>query len=102
MASSILMSFAPATVRCFATGAKGTTNNTTTKKEEKSIIDFVLGSLTKQDQFYETDPLLKKVDDKKGTTGGNGGRITVSGGKNSVAVPQNKNGGGFGGLFAKK
>ncbi|KAL0735124.1 hypothetical protein Bca4012_011334 [Brassica carinata] len=101
MASSILMSFAPATVRCFATGSKGTTNTTTTK-EEKSIIDFVLGSLTKQDQFYETDPLLKKVDDKEVTTGGNGGRKTVSGGKNSVAVPQKKNGGGFGGLFAKK
>lgn len=92
MTSSILMSFAPATVRCFATGAKGTTNNTTTKKEEKSIIDFVLGSLTKQDQFYETDPLLKKVDDKE---------RTVSGGKNSMAVPQNKNGGGFGGLLPR-
>lgn len=101
MASSILMSFSPATVRCFATGAKGASSSTTTK-EEKNIIDFVLGSLTKQDQFYETDPILKKVDDKEGTTGGDSGRKTVSGGKNSVAVPQKKNGGGFGGLFAKK
>ncbi|KFK27416.1 hypothetical protein AALP_AA8G379900 [Arabis alpina] len=91
MASSILMSFSPATVRCFATGAKGT-SSTTTAKEEKNIIDFVLGSLTKQDQFYETDPILKKVDDKEGTTGG----------KNSVVVPPKKNSGGFGGLFAKK
>ncbi|ESQ42483.1 hypothetical protein EUTSA_v10015099mg [Eutrema salsugineum] len=102
MVSSLLMSFAPATVRCFATGAKGTSSNSTATKEEKSIIDFVLGSLTKQDQFYETNPLLKKVDEKEGGTGGNGGRKTVSGGKNSVAVPQKKNGGGFGGLFAKK
>lgn len=99
MASSILMSFAPATVRVYATGAKGTSSSST--KEEKSIIDFVLGSLTKQDQFYEIDPLLKKVDEKQETTGGNGGRKTVSGGKNSVAVPQ-KNNVGFGGLFAKK
>ncbi|KAJ0261439.1 hypothetical protein HA466_0045630 [Hirschfeldia incana] len=81
MASSILMSLAPATFRCSATGAKGT-NSTSTTKEEKSIIDFVLGSLTKQDQFYETDPLLKKVDEKEGPTGSNGGRKTISGGKN--------------------
>ncbi|KAL1193138.1 hypothetical protein V5N11_034560 [Cardamine amara subsp. amara] len=101
MASSILMSFAPATVRVYATGAKGTSSSTSSTKEEKSIIDFVLGSLTKQDQFYETNPLLKKVDKKEGTTEDNGGRKTVSGGKNSVAVPQKKNG-GFGGLFAKK
>ncbi|CAA7032278.1 unnamed protein product [Microthlaspi erraticum] len=101
MVFSILMPFSPATVRVYATGAKGSGSSTTTK-EEKSIIDFVLGSLTKQDQFYETNPLLKKVDEKEETTGGNGGRKTVSGGKNSVAVPQKKNGGGFGGLFVKK
>lgn len=101
MVFSILMPLSPATVRVYATGAKGT-RSTTTTKEEKSIIDFVLGSLTKQDQFYETNPLLKKVDEKEETTGGNGGRKTVSGDKNSVAVPQKKNGGGFGGLFVKK
>ncbi|XP_010520224.1 PREDICTED: uncharacterized protein LOC104799405 [Tarenaya hassleriana] len=96
MASSILISFAPATVRVYAATAKGTAVGA---KEEKGFLDWVLGNLTKEDQFYETDPILKKVEEK-GTTGGNG-RGTTRGGKNSVAVPPKKNG-GFGGLFAKK
>ncbi|VVB04564.1 unnamed protein product [Arabis nemorensis] len=101
MVSSLLMSFAPATVRVYATTAKGASGGA---KEEKNPLDFVLGYLTKQDQFYETDPILKKVEEKEGTRSGGttGGRGTVrgGGGKNSapVPVPPKKNDGGFGGL----
>lgn len=102
MVSSLLMSFAPATVRVYATTAKGASGEA---KEEKNPLDFVLGYLTKQDQFYETDPILKKVDEKEGTTGSRG--TVRGGGKNSapVPVPPKKNDGGFGGLgglFNKK
>ncbi|CAH2065102.1 unnamed protein product [Thlaspi arvense] len=122
MVSSLLMSFAPATVRVYATTAKGASGGA---KEEKNPLDFVLGYLTKQDQFYETDPILKKVEEKEGTRGSGtksggtksggtkssgttGSRGTVrGGGKNSapVPVPPKKNDGGFGGLgglFNKK
>ncbi|KAG6436890.1 hypothetical protein SASPL_101794 [Salvia splendens] len=82
-------------VRSAATAAKSSGGGS----EEKGILDFILGSLTKEDQFYETDPILKKVEDGK-SSGTNGGR------KNSVVVPpaKNKDGGfgGLGGLFAKK
>lgn len=93
MASLPIFSFAPSTTRVFATKGAGAGAS----KEEKGIFDWVLGYLTKQDQFYETDPLLNKAEEK------NGGRNS-SGSKNSVSVPQKKNGGGFGigGLFAKK
>ncbi|KAL1545145.1 hypothetical protein AAHA92_21901 [Salvia divinorum] len=87
-------------VRSAATAAKSSGGGS----EEKGILDFILGSLTKQDQFYETDPILKKVEDGKNSgttgTGTNGGR------KNSVVVPPaKKKDGGFGGLggfFPKK
>ncbi|OIT04808.1 PREDICTED: uncharacterized protein LOC109223642 [Nicotiana attenuata] len=78
-----------------ATAAKSSGGNS----EEKSLLDFILGSLQKEDQLLEVDPILKKVEGKSvGTT---------SRGKNSVAVPPKKNSngggfGGFGGLFAKK
>ncbi|XP_069155587.1 uncharacterized protein [Solanum lycopersicum] len=79
-----------------ATASKSSGGST----EEKSLLDFILGALQKQDQLLETDPLLKKVEDKSVST-------TSSGRKNSVAVPpkKNSNGGGFagfGGLFNKK
>lgn len=89
--ASLIMSFAPATGRVFAaTAAKGAGGS----KEEKGLLDWILGGLAKEDQLLETDPILKKVEEKNagGTTGGR---------KNSVAVPPKKNG-GFGGLFAKK
>ncbi|CAL9247344.1 unnamed protein product [Arabidopsis halleri] len=97
MVSSLLMSFAPATVRVYATSTKGASGGA---KEEKNPIDFVLGFMTKQDQFYETNPILKKVEEKEGTTGGRG---TVRGGKSSAPtpVPPKKSEGGFGGLFKK-
>ncbi|KAG7559947.1 Thylakoid soluble phosphoprotein TSP9 [Arabidopsis thaliana x Arabidopsis arenosa] len=97
MVSSLLMSFAPATVRVYATGTKGASGGA---KEEKNPIDFVLGFMTKQDQFYETNPILKKVEEKEGTKGTTGSRGTVRGGKNSAPtpVPPKKSEGGFGGL----
>ncbi|KAK4275186.1 hypothetical protein QN277_018313 [Acacia crassicarpa] len=95
-----LISFAPPTVRVFAaTAAKGAGGS----KEEKGLLDWILGGLQKEDQFYETDPILQKVEDNKSGNGGgtSSGRGTTSGRKNSVAVPQKKKNGGFGGLFAK-
>ncbi|XP_047978231.1 uncharacterized protein LOC125220137 [Salvia hispanica] len=84
-------------VRSAATAAKSSGGGS----EEKGILDFILGSLTKEDQFYETDPILKKVEDGKSS-----GTTTSSGRKNSVVVPpaKKKDGGfgGLGGLFAKK
>lgn len=89
--ASLIMSFSPATARVFAaTAAKGAGGS----KEEKSLLDWILGGLQKEDQLLETDPILRKVEENTG------GRGTTSGGKNSVAVPQKKKG-GFGGLFAK-
>ncbi|KAG8387844.1 hypothetical protein BUALT_Bualt02G0063400 [Buddleja alternifolia] len=66
-------------LRTAATAAKSSGGST----EEKSFLDFVLGGLTKQEQIYETDPILKKVEDKSGSrsTGTTGGR------KNSVPPP---------------
>ncbi|KAB5540899.1 hypothetical protein DKX38_013873 [Salix brachista] len=81
--------FASPSARVYAATAAGGS------KEEKGLLDWILGSLQKEDQFYETDPILKKVEGKNG-----GG--TASGRRNSVAVPQKKKNGGFGGLFAKK
>ncbi|KAL5748035.1 hypothetical protein ACOSQ2_025332 [Xanthoceras sorbifolium] len=92
MASLPIMSFSSPKVRVYAaTAAKGAGD----RKEEKSLLDWILGNLQKEDQFYETDPILQKVEDKSGGGGTTGGR------KNSVAVPQKKKG-GFGGLFTKK
>lgn len=78
-----------------ATAAKGAGSG----KQEKSFVDWLLGNLQKEDQFYETDPILKKVEDSSGN-----GTTTSRKGTTSVSVPaKKKNGnGGFGGLFAKK
>ncbi|XWS71593.1 hypothetical protein CRYUN_Cryun03dG0151400 [Craigia yunnanensis] len=90
--ASLPIFFAPSTTRVFAaTATKGAGGS----KEEKGLIDWIVGNLMKEDQFYETDPILKKVEEKNG--GGNS-----NGRKNSVSVPQKKKDGGFGGLFAKK
>ncbi|KAH7672892.1 Thylakoid soluble phosphoprotein TSP9 protein [Dioscorea alata] len=60
-------------------------------KEEKGLLDWIMGGLQKEDQLLETDPILKKVEEK------NGKKSTTS-----VSVPNNKKkSGGFGGLFAK-
>lgn len=86
-------------VRTAATAAKSSGGST----EEKGLLDFILGKIAKQDQFYETDPILQKVEGKSGGT--TSGTSTTSGRKNSVAVPppKKKEGGfGLGGLFNKK
>ncbi|KAF3970478.1 hypothetical protein ACB098_08G029000 [Castanea mollissima] len=89
--ASLTLAFAPAAGRVFAaTAAKGAGGS----KEEKGLLDWIIGGLQKEDQLLETDPILKKVEEKNGGT-------TSNGRKNSVAVPQKKKGGGFGGLFAK-
>ncbi|KAK2386784.1 thylakoid soluble phosphoprotein [Trifolium repens] len=93
--TSLIMSFTPTTNRVFAaTATKGTTGGSTSN-EEKGFLDWILGGMQKEDQFFETDPILKKVEEKSGGTAASNGR------KNTVAVPQKKKGGGFGGLFAK-
>ncbi|MQL91489.1 hypothetical protein Taro_024103, partial [Colocasia esculenta] len=64
--------------------------------QEKGPFDWVLGLLQKN-QLVETDPILKKVEEKSGSG------TTSRGGTTSVAVPKKPGGfGGFGGLFAKK
>ncbi|KAL5580794.1 hypothetical protein UlMin_013236 [Ulmus minor] len=84
--ASLTMVFGPVVAgRVFAATAAG-------GKEEKSLLDWIIGGLQKEDQLLETDPILKKVEEKNGST--------TRGGKNSVAVPPKKKG-GFGGLFAK-
>ncbi|KAJ9146777.1 hypothetical protein P3X46_029004 [Hevea brasiliensis] len=95
--ASLPIGFAPPTFRVYAATAAKEAGGS---KEEKGFLDWVLGNLQKEDQFYETDPILKKVEEKSG-----GG--TTNGRKNSVSIPQKKKGngggfGGFGGLFAKK
>nr|2FFT_A Chain A, thylakoid soluble phosphoprotein [Spinacia oleracea] len=81
--------------------AKGTAET----KQEKSFVDWLLGKITKEDQFYETDPILRGGDVKSsGSTSGKKGG-TTSGKKGTVSIPSKKkngNGGVFGGLFAKK
>ncbi|KAM7259751.1 hypothetical protein ACFE04_015492 [Oxalis oulophora] len=85
-------------VRVYAAKSSGGTGGA---KEEKGPFDWILKSLAKEEQFYETNPLFKKgeeEEDKKNNS--------------SVAVPQKnikKNGEtsdggfpGFGGFFAKK
>ncbi|KAK1272338.1 hypothetical protein QJS04_geneDACA007577 [Acorus gramineus] len=77
--------------------AKGTRGG-----EEKGLLDWIIGGLLKQDQLLETDPILKKVEEKSGTGGsGSGGSRKTS----SVSVPpkkKNGDGSGFGGFFSKK
>ncbi|XP_059626507.1 uncharacterized protein LOC132269360 [Cornus florida] len=94
--ASLNVLFSPAATprRVFAASAA---KSSVGSSEEKGLWDWIIGGLQKEDQLLETDPILKKVEDKSGGTTGR---------KNSVAVPQpKKNGGGFGGfggLFAKK
>ncbi|KAI4340349.1 hypothetical protein MLD38_025196 [Melastoma candidum] len=86
MASLVGIAFIPSSGRVFAaTAAKESPGG----KQEKSLLDWILGGLEK-DQLLETDPILKKVEEKSGTVS-----------KSSVSVPAKKKTGGFGGLFPK-
>ncbi|XP_073138201.1 uncharacterized protein [Henckelia pumila] len=82
-------------VRTGATASKA--SGASSSSEEKGVFDFVLGVLAKEEQIYETDPILKKVE-KKNLGGGTTGRSTPV-----VSPPEKKNGGfDFGGFFSKK
>ncbi|XP_042510933.1 uncharacterized protein LOC122086260 [Macadamia integrifolia] len=88
--ASFTIAFGPAlTGRVFAATASKSSGGS---REEKGPLDWILGNLTKEDQFYETDPILKKVEEKSDGTTSRG---------NSVVVPPKKKNGVFGGLFAK-
>lgn len=89
-------------VRAAATAAKSSGGSS----EEKNILDFILGSLQKEEQIYETDPILKKVE---GTSSGTTSTSSATNGRKSsvvVPAPKKKDGGfglgGLGDLFAKK
>ncbi|XP_044985823.1 uncharacterized protein LOC123453123 [Hordeum vulgare subsp. vulgare] len=75
-------------------------------KKEKSILDFIVSAIVKDEQeFIETNPLLNKVDGPAPSAGGTASRKaggTTSAGKKPAA--DSEGGGGFnlGGLFAKK
>ncbi|KZV28797.1 hypothetical protein F511_06231 [Dorcoceras hygrometricum] len=82
--------------RVVRTGATASKASGSSNTEEKGVFDFVLGALAKQEQIYETDPILKKVEKKN--AGGTTSRNTPVSGQ-----PEKKNGGfDFGGLFSKK
>nr|DAD26658.1 TPA_asm: hypothetical protein HUJ06_028126 [Nelumbo nucifera] len=89
--ASFTIAFAPPAGRVFAATAAKRSGGS---GEEKGLLDWILGGLQKEDQLLETDPILKKVEEKNSGT-------TRSGQRGSVAVPPKKSG-GFGGLFAKK
>lgn len=80
-----------------ATAAKSTGRS---GGEESGLWDWVLRGLQKEEQLFETDPILQKKEDD-GKVAGGSTTSTTGGRKTSVAVPPKKNG-GFGGLFAKK
>uniref|UniRef100_A0A7N0U3R8 Thylakoid soluble phosphoprotein TSP9 n=1 Tax=Kalanchoe fedtschenkoi TaxID=63787 RepID=A0A7N0U3R8_KALFE len=89
------LTFTPSS-RVFVPAATKSTVASST--EEKGFLDWLLGALVKEDQLLEVDPILKKVEGKSGGTTGTTGTK-----KGTVEVPQKKkNGGGFGGLFAKQ
>lgn len=70
-----------------------TTKNNARSVEEKGLLDWILGSLQKDDQLLETDPILNKVE----------GSGRVAGYRKSttpISVP-NKKSGVFSSLFAK-
>lgn len=75
-------------------------------KKEKSLGDFIFGSIFKKDQLVETDPLLNKVE-ATGTTAGSrakGRSGTTAGGKKPASSEDGGSGGGFSlaGLFDRK
>ncbi|GAB2285762.1 hypothetical protein Dimus_020199, partial [Dionaea muscipula] len=81
--ASLPIAFSPvaATGRMYAATATKSSGGS----GEKSLLDWILGGLQKEDQLLETDPILKKVEEK-----GNGTTSSTARGKgNSVAVPKN-------------
>ncbi|XP_020252407.1 uncharacterized protein LOC109829780 [Asparagus officinalis] len=91
--ASLNMAFGIATARSKVFVPKATKGGGSVQ-EEKGPLDWILGSLLKEDQLLETDPILNKVEGKSATEGSK--KSTTS-----VSVPNKKKFGGFGGLFAK-
>lgn len=58
--------------------------------KKKELLDRIIGDLQKDDQFYETEPILQKVED-------NNGRLASDRGATGALPPKK---GGFGGFFA--
>ncbi|KAL0911817.1 hypothetical protein M5K25_019983 [Dendrobium thyrsiflorum] len=109
---SVSMAFAAsAAVNGRVFQATATAKSTGGSAEEKGLFDWILGGLRKEDQLVETDPILKKIDEKNYGSGSGSGTGTGTGttrrkSPNSISVPGSKksngSGGVFGGLFAKK
>ncbi|KAK8939232.1 hypothetical protein KSP39_PZI011623 [Platanthera zijinensis] len=102
MASLSMAFVAPAavSVRVYQASVPSKTSGASAE-DQKGLLDWIIGGLQKPDQLVETDPVLKKVEEKTGGSGTTGRKSTTS-----ISVSSNKksNGGGgvFGGLFAKK
>ncbi|KAL5726411.1 hypothetical protein ACHQM5_009456 [Ranunculus cassubicifolius] len=91
--ASLTIGFTPATIFSAITAKGG-------NKQEKGFLDFILGGMTKEDGFFETDPILKKGEEKNGGTTSR--KSGTTGGKNgTVIVPAKKKAGGFGGFFPR-
>ncbi|KAM3279627.1 hypothetical protein ACQJBY_046787 [Aegilops geniculata] len=74
-------------------------------KKEKSILDFIVSAIVKDEQeFIETNPLLNKVDGPAPSAGGTASRKAGGTTSGKKPAPGSEGGGGFnlGGLFAKK
>nr|DAD21964.1 TPA_asm: hypothetical protein HUJ06_023427 [Nelumbo nucifera] len=78
--ASFTIVFAPWTGRVFAAIAAKRFGRS---GEEKGLMDWIFGGIQKEDQLLETDPILKKVEEKNSDT-------TSSGRRGSVVVPPKK------------
>jgi Thylakoid soluble phosphoprotein TSP9 len=82
-------------------GAARGTSAAAGTKEEKGLMEWILGGLQKDEQLLETDPILKKVEDK--TSYSSKSRTSSATATATAPAPKTDGGfGGFGGLFAKK
>ncbi|KAI3836942.1 hypothetical protein MKW98_005275 [Papaver atlanticum] len=93
--------FLPTTTRTTSTTTTYATKGTSSAKPaaEKGFWETFFTGITKEEQLYETSPILKKFDDS------NGSAVSSKTTKGTVAPPPPKKSGGFGGfgdLFAKK
>jgi Thylakoid soluble phosphoprotein TSP9 len=80
-------------------GAARGTSAAAGTKEEKGLMEWILGGLQKDEQLLETDPILKKVEDKTSYSS----KSRTSSVTATAPAPKTDGGfGGFGGLFAKK
>ncbi|KAI3994428.1 hypothetical protein MKX01_012685 [Papaver californicum] len=91
--------FVPTTTRTITTTCATKSTSSAKPAAEKGFWETFFTGITKEEQLYETSPILKKVDDS------NGSAVSSKSTKGTVAAPPPKKSGGFGGLgdlFAKK